>query len=106
MKRYLHDYILADLPNKITLLMGARQSGKTTLAKSLVENYDYFNYDSAEDRLDLQKKSWEVYPDQDKMLNHHLTFDRMMTILVFSQMNDLKFLMCYSGHRLLIRTSC
>ena len=32
MKRYLHTCILADLPRKTVLLMGARQIGKTTLS--------------------------------------------------------------------------
>ncbi len=59
MKRYLDSYINNDLPQKIVLLMGPRQCGKTTLAKQLMESYDYLNYDSAEDRLILKEKSWD-----------------------------------------------
>lgn len=59
MERYLKKYIKADLNKKIILLTGARQCGKTTLAKQLYEKYDYFNFDAAEDRLALQKKTWD-----------------------------------------------
>ncbi len=59
MKRALFDSIKTDLDNKIILLTGPRQSGKTTLAKSLGNSYDYLNYDVAEDRLTLKEKSWD-----------------------------------------------
>lgn len=59
MERYLKKHILPDLDNKIVLLSGPRQVGKTTLAKQLYDNVDYLNYDSAEDRLLLQKKQWD-----------------------------------------------
>ena len=59
MKRYLEKYILEDLKNKIVLLTGPRQTGKTTLSKMLVTGFDYFNFDNAEDRLDLLEKSWD-----------------------------------------------
>ncbi len=59
MKRYLTENIEKDLPHKIVLLSGPRQSGKTTLAKQFRNNYDYFNYDLAEDRHALQKKTLE-----------------------------------------------
>lgn len=39
--------------------MGPRQCGKTTLSKHLTTSYDYFNYDSAEDRVALKEKSWD-----------------------------------------------
>ncbi len=39
--------------------MGPRQCGKTTLAKQLYTDFDYFNYDAAEDRLALKEKSWD-----------------------------------------------
>ncbi len=63
MKRYLQTHILADLPSKIVLLTGPRQCGKTTLAKQLHPTADYLNYDSAEDRLILRKKSWDRKKD-------------------------------------------
>lgn len=59
MKRALQKYILADLPNKIVLLSGPRQSGKTTLTKQLYGEFDYLNYDSSEDRLLLKQKRWD-----------------------------------------------
>lgn len=59
MNRYLQQAILHDLANKIVLVTGPRQCGKTTLAKLLYDNYDYFNYDLAEHRLALQQKSWD-----------------------------------------------
>jgi uncharacterized protein len=59
MERYLKPHILQDLPHKIVLLTGARQCGKTTLAKQLSQSYDYFNYDMKEDRLALKDKSWD-----------------------------------------------
>jgi len=70
MKRYLYNYIIKDLPTKIVLLMGARQCGKTTLAKSLYPEFDYFNYDAGEDRLALKDKTW----DRDKPL---IIFDEL-----------------------------
>lgn len=59
MKRYLTEYIIQDLPHKIVILTGPRQCGKTTVAKNLNAQYDYFNYDSSEDRLALQHKAWD-----------------------------------------------
>ncbi|MBS0287348.1 MAG: ATP-binding protein [Proteobacteria bacterium] len=59
MDRILSSYILKDLPSKIVLVMGPRQCGKTTLAKQLYPSYDYFNYDSAKDRLALKELSWD-----------------------------------------------
>lgn len=59
MKRYLQSHILQDLPSKIVLLTGPRQCGKTTLAKQLYDSFDYFNYDSAENRLALKEQSWD-----------------------------------------------
>lgn len=59
MERNLKKYILKDLPSKIVLVTGPRQCGKTTMAKQLYKSeIDYLNYDSEEDRLILQKKSW------------------------------------------------
>ncbi len=59
MKRYVESYILKDLPGKIVLLTGPRQAGKTTLSKQLFSSFDYFNYDTASDRMRLSKKSWD-----------------------------------------------
>lgn len=48
-----------DLKRKIVLLSGPRQSGKTTLAKMLQNDFDYLNYDFSEHRLLLSEKSWD-----------------------------------------------
>ncbi|HLE12133.1 MAG: ATPase [Bdellovibrionales bacterium RIFOXYD12_FULL_39_22] len=59
MKRYLAIPILKDLPNKIVLLSGPRQSGKTTLSKMLFTNYEYLNYDHGHHRTRIEKKDWD-----------------------------------------------
>ena len=63
MKRNLEKYILEDLKEKIVLLTGPRQTGKTTLSKMLMTGFDYFNFDNAEDRLSLLEKSWDRSKD-------------------------------------------
>lgn len=74
MKRYLTKYIQEDLVSKIVLLTGPRQTGKTTLSKMLKSDYDYFNFDSLEDRLSLQEKSW----------------DRSKDLVIFDELHKLK----------------
>jgi len=75
MVRYLASPIKADLPHKIVLLTGPRQAGKTTLAKMLVDDFEYFNYDLAEDRVALREKSWRrdaalvIFDELHKMKN-------------------------------------
>lgn len=59
MQRYLIPYIKADLEKKIILLTGPRQCGKTTIAKMLSDDYEYFNYDNPENRLGLIERSWD-----------------------------------------------
>jgi uncharacterized protein len=63
MKRYLEKYIQKDLKRKIVMITGPRQTGKTTLAKMLSHNFDYFNCDYAEHRLSLMEKSWDRSKD-------------------------------------------
>jgi predicted AAA+ superfamily ATPase len=58
MDRLLSTHIKKHSDKKITVMSGPRQSGKTTLAKSLYKNYEYFNYDNDEDRLALSQKHW------------------------------------------------
>src|SRR5262249_30997091 len=74
MERSLEKYIESDLANKIVLLTGARQCGKTTLAKRILNPYDYFNYDSAEDRLALKNKTW----------------DRQKSLVIFDELHKMK----------------
>lgn len=58
-KRYLTDYIYDDLLEKMVLIGGPRQVGKTTLAKYIGENYFksycYMNWDYREDRKNIIK---------------------------------------------------
>ena len=58
MQRYLSQSILGDSSNKIILLSGPRQCGKTTLVKGLFKNYVYLNYDVSEDRSAIRAKQW------------------------------------------------
>jgi hypothetical protein len=74
MKRYLTQDVKSALPEKIVLLTGPRQCGKTTLAKQLYAEYDYFNYDAVEDRLLLRKKSW----------------DRSKPLIIFDELHKMK----------------
>jgi hypothetical protein len=74
MHRYLEEQIRADLGRKIVLLSGPRQAGKTTLAKMLSQNCDYFNYDNAEHRVGLLEKSW----------------DRSRELVIFDELHKLK----------------
>ena len=74
MNRYLEKYIQKDLKRKIVLLTGPRQTGKTTLAKMLKENFDYFNYDNAEHRLNLMEKTW----------------DRSRDLVIFDELHKMK----------------
>ena len=53
MRRYLQEQLLVDLSRKAVVLTGARQVGKTTLARQLMEGRDspqYLNWDVAADR--------------------------------------------------------
>ena len=74
MERGLKNYILKDLPKKIVLISGPRQTGKTTISKQLKASYDYFNYDSSEDRLILQQKGW----------------DRSKQLVIFDELHKMK----------------
>ena len=64
MERYLTEPIRQDLQRKVVFISGPRQSGKTTLAKQLYKQFDYLNYDAAQDRLMIQNRQW----DRDKPL--------------------------------------
>lgn len=56
--RTISEQIRRDCASKIVLLCGPRQSGKTTLAKNLVDSFDYLNFDVQEDRARLLKRDW------------------------------------------------
>ncbi len=67
--RYLTDYINADLKEKMVFVGGARQVGKTTLAKSLIASHfpksDYYNWDFAIDRRRLKNME---FPGENALL--------------------------------------
>ena len=60
--RYLTKYILEDLLDKMVFVGGARQVGKTTLAKKIIaSNFStpcYYNWDSQKDRRMIMKSDW------------------------------------------------
>ena len=61
MERYLDNLVLKDLANKVVVLTGPRQVGKTTLSKQLMQSFDrtqYLNWDVLADRVVLQRQSW------------------------------------------------
>jgi len=55
--RYISPYVLEDLQKKMVFIGGARQVGKTTLAKAVLSrdfsNGRYLNWDFDEDRQDI-----------------------------------------------------
>ncbi len=77
MERYLKKALLADLEQKVILLTGPRQSGKTTLSRMLSDDHQYLDYDLAEHRLLIAGKRW----DREKSL---IIFDEL------HKMNDWK----------------
>ena len=59
MKRYLEKLICKDLEEKIVLLSGPRQVGKTTLSKQLTTSHVYLNYDATADRRIIHAQEWD-----------------------------------------------
>lgn len=61
-ERYLTQYILDDLKDKMVFLGGPRQVGKTTLCRSFVgthfKNPAYFNWDNRADRKTIMAATW------------------------------------------------
>lgn len=74
MKRYLFEPVKADLPNKIIILTGPRQCGKTTLAKGLSNSFDYLNVDDSDDVLLIKNKTW----------------DRNKKLIIFDELHKIK----------------
>ncbi|MBX7139325.1 MAG: ATP-binding protein [Oligoflexia bacterium] len=63
MERYLHKALRADFTSKkILIISGPRQSGKTTLARSLSDNHVYLNWDDPEHRGAILKRDWDREP--------------------------------------------
>jgi len=59
MERYLEKFIRKDLEEKIVLLSGPRQVGKTTLSKQLTTHRVYLNYDASSDRRIIHAQEWD-----------------------------------------------
>ena len=74
MERYLKEPIHDLLSKKILLIMGPRQVGKTTMSKTLLEDYGYYNYDI--------KKDLKIFKDQD--------WDRSKKLIIFDELHKMK----------------
>lgn len=74
MRRNLQNAIIQDLPKKIVLISGPRQTGKTTISKQICKSFDYFNYDANEDRLAIRDKKW----------------DRSKQLIIFDELHKMK----------------
>jgi len=59
MDRYLEKFIRKDLEEKIVLLSGPRQVGKTTVSKQLTTSHAYLNYDASSDRRIIHAQEWD-----------------------------------------------
>ena len=62
-RRSLDSPLIRDLEEKIVLLSGPRQCGKTTLSKALFKKFDCLNYDSPADREILSSQTWNRNTD-------------------------------------------
>ncbi len=62
-ERYLTQYILDDLKDKMVFVGGPRQVGKTTLCRNFVathfKNPVYFNWDNRADRKTIMAAIWQ-----------------------------------------------
>ncbi|TLY67090.1 MAG: hypothetical protein E6K46_11445, partial [Gammaproteobacteria bacterium] len=57
--RYLASRLQRDLRKKMVLLAGPRQCGKTTLAKSFLDDRgEYLNWDITRDRKIIRELAW------------------------------------------------
>jgi len=75
MRRYLEEPIKRDLKEKIVILSGPRQVGKTTLSKQLISSFTYLNFDSSSDRNIIREQEWDrdaqliIFDELHKMKN-------------------------------------
>ena len=74
MERYLEKYIQADLTEKMVLLSGPRQVGKTTMARQLLVADYYLNYDATADRKIIMNEEW----------------DRDVKLVIFDELHKMK----------------
>ena len=60
--RYLTDYVIKDLYEKMVFVGGARQVGKTTFAVNIIgekfKKFSYYNWDSRADRREIIRSDW------------------------------------------------
>jgi len=56
--RYLRTALFNDIADKLIILSGPRQAGKTTLCKSLGVDHVYLNYDLDEHRKQIRGRNW------------------------------------------------
>ena len=59
LRRSISESLKLDLKKKVILLVGPRQVGKTTLSKSLFDEYEYLNYDNEKHRSQILKQQWD-----------------------------------------------
>ena len=74
MERYLEKDIRKDLKQKIVLLSGPRQVGKTTLSLQLTPSHAYLNYDATSDRRIIHAEEW----------------DRDVQLVIFDELHKMK----------------
>jgi predicted AAA+ superfamily ATPase len=74
MHRYLEESIKQDLKEKIVILSGPRQVGKTTMSKQLIPSFVYLNFDSSSDRNIIRKQEW----------------DRDVQLIIFDELHKMK----------------
>jgi len=74
MERYLEGFIRKDLEEKIVLLSGPRQVGKTTLSLQLTPSHAYLNYDATSDRRIIRAEEW----------------DRNVQLVIFDELHKMK----------------
>lgn len=75
MKRLIQEHIQQDLDEKIVLLAGPRQVGKTTLSRQLPFKHTYLNFDASADRRIIMSEQWDrdaelvIFDELHKMKN-------------------------------------
>lgn len=76
--RYLLETIIEDLKNKMVFIGGARQVGKTTLAKNIV----------AKEFHDTTYYNWDFKPDRKKIISYELP--GVSSLLIFDEIHKYK----------------
>ncbi len=74
MDRELISELRTTLKDKMVLLSGPRQSGKTTLSKQVTADLEYLSYDNREDRRKILNQTW----------------DRDRSLIIFDEIHKMK----------------